>query len=75
MFLSYTVSHNGVRDIAELKSIHHLSLYERNARPAEFFNDMLLDPTGAVLVASCYTGKLKVVLLEGGSYENDFDVS
>jgi DNA damage-binding protein 1 len=75
IFLSYTITQNGTRDVAELKTLHHLSLYERSARPAEFFNDMLLDPSGGVLVASCYAGKLKVVLLEGGSYQNDFDVS
>lgn len=75
IFLSYTTSHTGGTDIPELKTLHHLSLYERNARPAEFFNGILLDPSGVVLVISCYAGKLKVVLLEGGGYENDFDVS
>jgi DNA damage-binding protein 1 len=75
IFLSYTSSHNGTRDVPELKTLHHLSLYERSARPAEFFNDLLLDPSGSVLVVSCYTGKLKIVLLEGGGCANDFDVS
>jgi DNA damage-binding protein 1 len=75
IFLSYTISHSGTRDVPELKALHNLSLYERNARPAEFFNGMLLDPSGVMLVVSCYAGKLKVVLLEGGGYENDFDVS
>jgi DNA damage-binding protein 1 len=75
IFLSYTVLRNGNRDVPELKTVHHLSLYERSARPAEFFNDMLLDVSGGVLVVSCYAGKLKVVLLEGGGYGNDFDVS
>jgi DNA damage-binding protein 1 len=75
IFLSYTISHNGTRDVPELKTLHHLSLYERSARPAEFFNDILLDTSGVVLVVSCYAGKLKVVLLEGGRYESDFDVS
>lgn len=75
IFLSYAISHSGTRDVPELKTLHSLSLYERSARPAEFFNDMLLDPTGSVLIISCYAGKLKVVMLESGGYENDFDVS
>lgn len=75
IFLSYTVLHDGTKYVPDLRTMHHLSLYERSARPAEFFNDMLLDPSGGVLVTSCYAGKLKVVLLEGGTYENDFDVS
>lgn len=71
IFLSYSLEDN----IRELKTLHHLSLYERSARPAEFFTDVLLDPSGSVLVVSCYTGKLKVVVLDGGAYENDFDVT
>jgi len=49
IFLSYTTLHTEGKDVAELKTLHHLSLYERNARPAEFFNGMLLDPRGVVL--------------------------
>lgn len=75
IFLSYSVYQNGAGDVAELKTLHHLSLHERSTRTAEFFNDVLLDPSGSVAVISCYTGKLKVVLMSGGNYQSDFDIS
>jgi DNA damage-binding protein 1 len=75
IFLSYSTSHNGTRTVAELKTLHHLSLHERSARIAEFLNDVLLDPSGSVAVISCYAGKLKVVVMSGGNYQRDFDIS
>lgn len=51
-----------------------LSLYERY-RSAEFFNDIIVHPSGKVVVASCYAGKLKVVSFRGGIYVQDFDIS
>lgn len=73
--LEYTISNNGNRDVAGLKTVNHLSLYERSARAAEFCNTVILDPSGTVAVASCYKGKLKVLLLEEGTVQRDFDVS
>ncbi|KAJ7288527.1 CPSF A subunit region-domain-containing protein [Mycena rebaudengoi] len=52
-----------------------LSLLERNQRPAEFFNDIIVHPSGKLAVASCYPGKLKVIVLEAGHYSRHFDVS
>lgn len=71
IFLSYSESESG----AELNTLKQLSLYERFPRPAEFFNDVLVHPSGSLAVASCYTGKLKVIKLNAGNYHEDFDVS
>lgn len=75
IFLSYSASRNDTRDAAELRTLHYITLHERSARTAEFFNDVLLDPSGSVAVISCYAGKLKVVLISGGNYQRDFDIS
>ncbi|KAF9236524.1 CPSF A subunit region-domain-containing protein [Melanogaster broomeanus] len=73
VFLSFTVNKSGDTD---LRSTKHLSLFERNARSAEFCHDVLVDPSGAIAVVSVYTGRLKVVILnEEGSYDRDFDAS
>ncbi|KAG7445774.1 uncharacterized protein BT62DRAFT_969553 [Guyanagaster necrorhizus] len=60
-----------------LKLDKQLSLSERSpsVRPAEFFSDILVDPSGQLAVVSCYQGKLKVLTLENGSYVKDVDVS
>ena len=73
--LEYTISNNRVRDTVHLRTVKHLSLYERSARAAEFCNTIIVDPSRTVAVISCYKGKLKVVLLEKGSIQRDFDVS
>jgi DNA damage-binding protein 1 len=52
-----------------------LPLFERAPRPAEFFNDVLVHPSGQFAVVSCYAGKLKIVKLKAGSYQEDSDVS
>jgi len=72
IFLSYSESGAGTGELTPKK---HLSLFERSPRPAEFFNDVLVDPAGKLAVVSCYTGKLKIILLKAGSYDQDFDVS
>jgi hypothetical protein len=72
IFLSYTESESG---IGELITKKQLSLHERTPRPAEFFNDVLIHPSGKVAVVSCYTGKLKIVKFKAGNYQEDFDVS
>ncbi|KAH9924683.1 CPSF A subunit region-domain-containing protein [Epithele typhae] len=55
--------------------IGSLSLYDRALRQSEFVVDFQVDPTGSIAVASCYTGKLKVVVLEKGKLGAAFDVS
>lgn len=60
---------------AELVVKKKLSLYERAPRQAEFFNDVLVHPSGRLAVVSCYTGKLKIIKIHAGNYESDFDVS
>jgi DNA damage-binding protein 1 len=70
IFLSYTESESGP---AELQLTKQLSLYERTPRPAEFFNDVLVHPSGKLAVVSCYLGKLKIINLKAGRYQNDFD--
>lgn len=51
-----------------------LSLFERIARPAEFFNDVLVHPSGKLAIVSCYSGKLKIIRLKSGTYDKDYDV-
>ena len=52
-----------------------ISLYERTLRVAEFFTNVIVHPSGKVAVASCYAGKLKVILFKGGRIVEHFDVS
>lgn len=72
IFLSYSESEFGA---GELTTKKQLMLHERTPRPAEFFNDVLIHPSGKVAVVSCYTGKLKIVKFKAGNYQEDFDVS
>ncbi|KAI5118862.1 hypothetical protein M0805_005306 [Coniferiporia weirii] len=60
---------------SELKCIRSLSLFERNARPAEFFNGCLVNRKGKVAVVSTYVGKLRILELDDGLILSDFDVS
>ena len=71
IFFSYSRSSSGS---PVLKTLKTLSLYYHHARPSEFLNTVLVDPSGAVAIVNCYTGKIKVVELEDGLYNNDFDV-
>lgn len=72
VFLTYVESEAGVGELIAQK---HLALYERTPRAAEFFNDVLVHPSGKLAIVSCYTGKLKVITFKAGNYEGDFDVS
>jgi DNA damage-binding protein 1 len=72
VFLSYSESETGA---GELTARKQLSLHERTPRPAEFFNDVLIHPSGKLAVVSCYTGKLKIIKFKAGNYQEDFDVS
>ncbi|KAG6854676.1 hypothetical protein C0991_003324 [Blastosporella zonata] len=71
IFLSYTDNPSSGSQLSVKKE---LSLYERTPRPAEFFTDVVVHPSGKVAVVSCYTGKLRVVKLKAGNYDEDFDV-
>lgn len=71
LFLTYTESIAGTGELTVKKE---LPLYERLPRSAEFCNDVFVDPTGTLVAASCYAGKLKVVRLKAGSWEQDFDI-
>ncbi|KXN88147.1 DNA damage-binding protein 1a [Leucoagaricus sp. SymC.cos] len=72
LFLSYAESEDST---AELQPTHQLSLYERTLRTAEFCNDILVHPSGKLAVVSCYIGKLKIINLKAGRYQDDFDAS
>lgn len=71
VFLAYNEPESGNGELIVKKQ---LSLYERAPRPAEFFNDLLVHPSGKLAVASCYAGKLKIINLKAGAYTEDFDV-
>jgi len=71
IFLSYAETQDGV---VELQPTHQLHLYEQTLRPAEFFNDILIHPSGKLAVVSCYVGKLKIINLKAGRFKDDFDV-
>lgn len=72
IFLSYVESETGP---AELVVKKRLTLLDRSPRLSEFFNDLLVHPSGTLAVVHCYSGKLKVVVLKAGNYQQDFDVS
>jgi DNA damage-binding protein 1 len=72
VFLTYLETESGGGELVTRKQ---LSLYERTPRQAEFYNDVLIHPSGKLAVVSCYTGKLKIITLKGGNYSEDFDAS
>ncbi|KAJ7505532.1 CPSF A subunit region-domain-containing protein [Mycena galericulata] len=72
IFLTYTQSE---RTGGVLTTTKRLELFERNQRPAEFFNDICVHPDGKYAIANCYTGKLKGIILKAGQYESHFDMS
>ncbi|KAK7464711.1 hypothetical protein VKT23_005917 [Stygiomarasmius scandens] len=61
-------------DNGKLELIEQIQLDERSSRPAEFFNDILVHPSGELVVVSCYAGRLKVFNLSSGSYSENYDV-
>jgi hypothetical protein len=69
IFLSYDSA-----STPNLKVTHHLSLTERAPRPAEIFNDIVVNEDCTLGVVSLYSGKLKVVMFERGQYHLDFDI-
>ncbi|KAJ7729698.1 CPSF A subunit region-domain-containing protein [Mycena maculata] len=67
IFLTYTDG--------SLTTKNRLELLERNPRPSEFCNDIIVHPGGKYAIASCYTGKLKGIILSTGEYKSYFDMS
>jgi len=71
-----------LRTIADADSVHlthvkTINLRENTAlRPAEFFHDIVVDPSGTAVVVSCYASKLKVIQFsKEGHYEGEFDAT
>lgn len=50
-----------------------ISLHDRSARHAEFYNDVIVDRAGQIAVASSYSGKLKIVRFRDGKHVQNFD--
>ena len=57
----------------ELVVNHSLALHERGSGTAEFFNDLLIHPSGKLAVAHCYSTRIKIIELKAGSYVGDYD--
>ncbi|KAF8831356.1 hypothetical protein HHX47_DHR1000666 [Lentinula edodes] len=55
---------------ATLNLKHQIPLDERGSRPSELCTDAIVHPSGVFAVVSCYTGKLKVVMMESGEVHN-----
>ncbi|KAF9267572.1 hypothetical protein L218DRAFT_895037 [Marasmius fiardii PR-910] len=72
LFLSYSgPSESGS---AKLISIGREDLYERGIRPAEYFMNVVVHPNGKVAIVSCYTRRLKVILISEGAPESYNDI-
>ncbi|GJE83978.1 DNA damage-binding protein 1 [Phanerochaete sordida] len=61
-------------DTRELREKWSTDLHDRNARHAEYLNDIVVHPAGRAAIISCYAGKLKVVTFKKGGVDKDFDV-
>jgi DNA damage-binding protein 1 len=72
IILGYSESEEASAQLIVQKS---LSLFERLPRIAEFFTDFLVHPSGKLAIVSCYAGKLKVITLKAGNFQEEFDVS
>lgn len=72
LFFSFEESVNGQK---QLVVNHTVLLQERGTRPAEFFNDLLIHPSGKVAIVHCFMGRIKVIQLKAGDYEQDSDAA
>jgi hypothetical protein len=72
IFLSYSELEEGTP--GSLHVDHQLNLYSKGSRPAEYFTDVVIHPSGDLAVVSCYTGTLKVINIQDGQYTSDVDV-
>jgi len=70
--LKYSEDEDRIGQLAMARSI---PLFERAPRPAEFFTDVLIHPSGKLGVVSCYANKLKVITFKGGEYVEEFDAT
>lgn len=52
-----------------------LSLQDRGPRPAEFLNAAFVHPSGTIAVISCYTCRLRIIVLENAKFQYDFDLT
>ncbi|RXW24467.1 hypothetical protein EST38_g1372 [Candolleomyces aberdarensis] len=58
----------------ELSVNYSLVLHERpTTGTAEFFNDLLIHPSGKLAVAHCYSTRIKIIELKAGNYVGDYD--
>ena len=71
VLMSYVIE----EEVPTLVATSFQSLFDRTARPSEYVMDFSVDPTGSVVVASCYSGKLKVIEIKKGKLNEPFDVS
>ncbi|EKM59045.1 uncharacterized protein PHACADRAFT_181065 [Phanerochaete carnosa HHB-10118-sp] len=58
----------------ELDEKWFADLHDRNARHAEYLNDIVVHPAGRAAAVSCYAGKLKVVTFKKGGVDKHFEV-
>ncbi|KAF9561348.1 hypothetical protein CPC08DRAFT_689138 [Agrocybe pediades] len=72
LILKYSKDGDGIAHLELAKSI---PLFERLPRVAEFFNNVLVHPSGKQAIVSCYATKLKVITFSGGEYVSDFDAT
>jgi DNA damage-binding protein 1 len=71
IFFTYAENADGRKELVENYS---LSLHERPATgTAEFFNDLLIHPSGKLAVAHCYSTRIKIIELKAGNYVGDYD--
>jgi DNA damage-binding protein 1 len=72
IFLTYSRS-SETGDMT-FETIRNMSLHDRSARQAEYLNDLYVDDSGAFALVSCYAGKLKVIHMQDGDFDSDFDL-
>ncbi|KAJ3863624.1 CPSF A subunit region-domain-containing protein [Lentinula novae-zelandiae] len=68
LILNYTETSEPGSGRLNLK--HQIPLDERGSRPSELCTDAIVHPSGLFAVVSCYTGKLKVVMIDNGEVHN-----
>lgn len=68
------LEYQGKGGTGQLVDVGTVSLHDRIARHAEFCNTVTIDPTGSIAVVSCYVGKLRVLVFQDGTIEEEYDV-
>lgn len=72
LFFSYEESITGQKQLVVNRTV---VLQERGTRPAEFYNDLLVHPSGKIALVHCFMGRIKVIQLKAGDYERECDVA